>query len=132
MARKKERVDTSGQGSEGFSTLGGALAGLGFATMSTPEPAAPTAEVPSDAPDPGDLGSVRRVVLRLEKKGRRGKAVTLIEGLPSALLDGLGRDLKRTLGCGVSREEAVLVVQGDQRDRLEPLLRERGVGKVSR
>ena len=132
MARKKQRVDTSGQGGDGFSTLGGAFAGLGFAATSSPEPEVAAPPEPDEALDPGNLSAVRKVVLRLEKKGRRGKAVTLIEGLPENLVEVMARDLKRTLGCGVSCEGTALVVQGDQRDRLEPLFRERGVSKVSR
>lgn len=73
-----------------------------------------------------------RAVIRLERKGRRGKETTVVEhlGLPPAELERLCGDLKRALGCGGVVEGPSIILQGDLRKRVEPLLLARGVRKV--
>jgi translation initiation factor 1 len=75
---------------------------------------------------------VPRAVVRLERTGRGGKAVTVVEhlALETAARDEWLKALKAALGCGGTVEEERLVLQGDQRKRLPSLLRERGVKKV--
>jgi translation initiation factor 1 len=65
--------------------------------------------------------------LRLEKKGRGGKAVTVIDGLPNnaAFLQELAADLKRACGTGGAVAGTTVELQGDQRDRVRPLLQSR-------
>jgi translation initiation factor 1 len=67
-------------------------------------------------------------VLRLEKSGRRGKTVTVVDGLPrnGAFLTQLAKDLKRTCGSGGSAGEGRVEIQGDHRDTLRRLLGDRG------
>lgn len=74
-----------------------------------------------------------RAVVRMERKGRSGKEVTVIErlDLPPRDLEAWLKDLKASLGCGGSVEGATLVLQGDQRKRLPDLLAARGVRKVT-
>ena len=74
-----------------------------------------------------------RAVVRMERKGRGGKEVTLVEqlGLPPRELESWLKDLKGSLGCGGAIEGDALVLQGDQRKRLPGLLAERGVRKVT-
>jgi translation initiation factor 1 len=69
----------------------------------------------------------------MERKGRRGKEATVIEklGLAPAELDRWCRELKTSLGCGGSVEGEAIVLQGDLRQRLAPVLEKRGVGKVT-
>nr|HEX4315517.1 translation initiation factor [Kofleriaceae bacterium] len=71
--------------------------------------------------------------MRLERKQRRGKEVTVVDklGLPAAQLEDWCRELKQALGCGGSVDGDVIVLQGDLRQRIEPLLVARGVGKVT-
>ena len=71
--------------------------------------------------------------MRLEKKQRRGKEVTVIEklGLQTTELESWCKQLKQTLGCGGSVEEDTIVLQGDFRPRLAKLLTEMGVRKVT-
>ena len=73
-----------------------------------------------------------RAVIRIERKGRGGKEVTVVEGLdlPPAQLEEWLLALKHGLGCGGRREDEVLVLQGDQRERLGELLARRGVRKI--
>jgi translation initiation factor 1 len=62
--------------------------------------------------------------LRLEKKGRGGKTVTVVFGLPrnEAFLKDLAQELKRACGTGGSVLEDGVEVQGDMRDRVRALL----------
>ena len=67
-------------------------------------------------------------VLRLEKKGRGGKSVTVVAGLPknAAFLGALAAELKRSCGSGGTAAEEAVEIQGDQRERLRPLLTAKG------
>ena len=67
-------------------------------------------------------------VLRLEKKGRGGKTVTVVAGLPrnAAFLASLASELKRACGTGGTAQEDAVEIQGDQRERLRPLLSAKG------
>jgi translation initiation factor 1 len=69
-----------------------------------------------------------RCVLRLEKKGRAGKAVTVVADLPrnQEFLAALAAELKRACGTGGTVADAAVEIQGDQRDRLRPLLSAKG------
>jgi translation initiation factor 1 len=84
------------------------------------------------ATDAGRRGPARAVV-RIERSGRSGKAVTVIEHLqlPSGEREGWLRALKASLGCGGTLEGDAIVLQGDQRPRLPALLTGRGVRKVT-
>jgi translation initiation factor 1 len=75
-----------------------------------------------------------RAVVRLERKGRAGKDVTVVEklDLAGAELERWARELKGALGVGGGVEEGRIVLQGDVRARVEPALLARGVRKVVR
>jgi translation initiation factor 1 len=66
--------------------------------------------------------------LRLEKKGRGGKSVTVIFDLPAnaAFLKELAGDLKRACGTGGAVAGNTIEIQGDQRVRLRELLQGKG------
>jgi len=66
--------------------------------------------------------------LRLERKGRGGKSVTLVEGLPlnEDLLKDLAKELKRHCGVGGSVKNGMIEIQGDVRDSAIPLLQGKG------
>lgn len=67
-------------------------------------------------------------VLRLEKKGRGGKSVTVVAGLPrnQAFLASLAAELKRACGTGGTAADGAVEIQGDQRERLRSILAARG------
>jgi translation initiation factor 1 len=69
-----------------------------------------------------------RCVLRLEKKGRGGKTVTVVGGLPRnrEFVATLGSELKKACGTGGTTAEGAVEIQGDQRERLRPLLLAKG------
>jgi translation initiation factor 1 len=62
--------------------------------------------------------------LRLEKKGRGGKTVTVVYGLPrnEAFLKTLCGELKRACGTGGAVVDGSVEVQGELRDRVRDLL----------
>jgi len=66
--------------------------------------------------------------LRLEKKGRGGKTVSVIYDLPNnaAFLTALCQELKRACGAGGAVAEHAIELQGDQRDRIRALLLKKG------
>jgi len=74
-----------------------------------------------------------KAVVRMERAGRRGKEVTVIEqlDLPVEKREAWLKDLKATLGCGGAIEGTALVVQGDHRERVKKWLTKRGVKQVS-
>jgi translation initiation factor 1 len=64
-----------------------------------------------------------------ESKGRRGKTVTTISGLPfqGDDLKRLAGELKRRCGTGGSVKEGVVEIQGDHRDLMVAELEQRGL-----
>jgi translation initiation factor 1 len=66
--------------------------------------------------------------LRMEKKGRGGKAVTLIYDLPrnAGFLKELCQELKRVCGTGGAVKEDAIELQGELRDRVRALLLSKG------
>jgi translation initiation factor 1 len=62
--------------------------------------------------------------LRLETKGRGGKGVTVVYDLPNnaEFLKSLAQELKRACGVGGTVSGDTIELQGDQRERLRPLL----------
>lgn len=74
---------------------------------------------------PAGDGVVR---VRRETKGRGGKTVTVISGLPlaEAGVKALAGELKKRCGCGGTVKEGLIEIQGDHRDLLLAELAARG------
>jgi translation initiation factor 1 len=72
---------------------------------------------PAVAPPPSGDGIVR---VGRETKGRKGKGVTVIRGLPLSgdALDALATRLKKRCGSGGTVDEGAIEIQGDHRDLL--------------
>jgi translation initiation factor 1 len=66
------------------------------------------------------------ILCKYEK--RRGKPLTILEGYTGAESDfsALARELKTTLGVGGSVKDGSIIIQGDYRDRIMEILREKG------
>ncbi|MEZ5317943.1 MAG: translation initiation factor [Vicinamibacterales bacterium] len=97
-------------------------------------PAGASSPAPAGPPDtPPMPHAVTRAVVRLERRGRGGKEVTVVEqlGLPAAELHAWLTALKGQLGCGGAVEGDALLLQGDHRRRLAALLTARGVKRVT-
>ena len=84
------------------------------------------------APEPPPPKGPARAVIRMERKQRGGKEVTVVDklGLRPPELEKWCRELKQALGCGGSVDGETIILQGDLRPRLPALLTSRGVGKV--
>jgi translation initiation factor 1 len=76
-------------------------------------------------PLPAKDGFIR---LRRETKGRNGKGVTIIEGLPldDQALASLAKQLKNKCGCGGTTRAGLIEIQGEQRQLLQALLEQQG------
>lgn len=77
--------------------------------------------------------SQQHLKVSLDKKNRKGKKVSLVEGFTGSGEDlkDLSRVLKTACGVGGSVVEGNILIQGDFRDRLVNLLTEKGY-KVKR
>jgi translation initiation factor 1 len=66
--------------------------------------------------------------LRVERKGRGGKTVTVIDGFPrnAEFAAALAQELKRNCGAGGALKDDALALQGDLRDRVRELLTRKG------
>jgi translation initiation factor 1 len=117
-----------------------------------PGPAAPAA--PAKLAKVAKEPAPPRAVVRMERKGRGGKEVTVVAltrpappgrgaggsgsgsgndklALPPAELERWCRDLKQALGCGGTVDGDQIVLQGDLRPRIGAVLEARGVSRVT-
>lgn len=122
MAKKRDAIDTSGARP---------LTHSPFAALGTP-PAAEAAEAAPPAPPPGPLRFPDKVVVRRETKGRGGKTVTRIRGLPAEHREALADRMKRALGCGATVEDDDVVLLGSLVDRAADWLASAGASRVVR
>lgn len=126
---KKSRIDTHAA----TPLENNALAGLGALMADVPEgDTASQAPEHDRAPSSTEAKLGSKLVVRREKKGRGGKAATIIEGLTLDAddLDAFARRMRKDLGCGAHVEGRNVVLQGAQTDRARAWLLERGANKV--
>ena len=77
-------------------------------------------------PKKGHDGKGKTVRIRMDMKGRKGKQVTLVEGLQHNpdTTEEIARILKQHCGAGGTVKGGVIEIQGDQRRRVAQKLRE--------
>ena len=77
------------------------------------EPAAETA--PEEAPAAGTAAETARLDILLDKKGRKGKAATIVCGftVDADAVDAIAAELKKKLGTGGSSRGGEILIQGD-------------------
>ncbi len=76
----------------------------------------------------------QKLKIRLEKKHRAGKTVTLVEGFVGMEgdLEELGKKIKTFCGTGGSAKDSEIIVQGDQRDKVLQWLLKNGYPKTKK
>lgn len=100
-----------------------ALAGLrdsGVLPEGEPEPV---------AGEPAEMEAVQqgRLHVSIDRKGRKGKTATIIEGFDNGeLAAGTAAELKRALGTGGSVRGCEVLVQGDVADKVREFLKRKG------
>ena len=116
-AKKSDRSISRGAGSR-----------LVYSTDPEPEPEQSAPALPRNPAAPFAVQGTQPVRVRLEKKGRKGKTVSIITGVksPDVGKRALAKHLKNKLGSGGAVKGADIEIQGDQRERLVALLNELG------
>ena len=101
---------------------------LVYSTDPEPEPEQAPLELPRNPAAPFAVQGTQPVRVRLERKGRKGKVVSIITGVisPDVGKRALAKYVKDKLGCGGAVKGGDIEIQGDQRDRLVALLNELG------
>jgi translation initiation factor 1 len=76
----------------------------------------------------------QRLRVLLDRKQRKGKEVTLVDGYvgPEEDLKTLGKRLKSQCGVGGSVKDGQIILQGDQRDQVVELLISEGFSDTKR
>lgn len=101
------------------------------AKQPTPKESAPKKKLPkvvASAEDTKNWGT--KLVLSREKKGRGGKTVTRITGLPKARLEVVAKKMKKSLGCGASVDGNDVLLHGTLTERGAEWLRGQGAKRV--
>ncbi len=83
-------------------------------------------DTPPGVDGPSSVNAIVRI--HRQSKGRNGKPVSIITGVPLAgsELKQLAKELKAKCGVGGSIENHDILIQGDQRDKLKSLLEAKG------
>lgn len=77
-----------------------------------------------ETPEP----SRQRLVVRIDRRQRAGKQVTLVDGFVGSAddLNALAKTLKVKCGVGGTAKDSQITIQGDLRDKVTSLLTEMG------
>lgn len=129
MSKKKSTYTTStddGATDNPFAALGGLTnlpSGEGLGREETED---------ADEDDDGFDPAREKLYVSIDRKGRKGKPVTLIEGFSGSeeRMDALAKALKTRVGAGGAVKSGNIEIQGKRRDKVIELLRELGYVKV--
>lgn len=84
-------------------------------------------EVPEDSEEASDIWlQDEPIICKYEK--RKGKPITILEGYTGAMEDFklLAKELKTTLSVGGSFKDDKIIIQGDYRDKIMQILKDKG------
>lgn len=95
-------------------------------------PSEPPAALEASAAEPALVTPCGKIVVRRETKGRGGKTVTRISGLPEALREPYAARMKKALGCGAVVEGEHVLLLGSLVDRAADWLEAEGASRVVR
>lgn len=71
----------------------------------------------------------QQVTIRIDRKGRKGKSVTVVEGLsvnPDHLAE-IAKELKQSIGTGGTAKQGRIEIQGEHRDNVATILQQKGI-----
>jgi translation initiation factor 1 len=140
MGKKKRRQQQGVLGKQGSREdpftggLGDLLVAQGLTASSDTAEQGPAEQHSNTSPSEDVVARAQRWIVRISKKGRGGREATLLSarGLPEGEdLSSLARRIRKQMGCGASLEGPEVLVQGDQRERLELWLIKQGARKVT-
>ena len=100
-----------------------------FTALGNPENAP---EIENEESDRGDdlfiEAKFQKIRIYLDRKKRKGKGVTIIEGLEASqdYMETLTKEFKKKCGVGGSVKDGLILIQGDQKNRLKELMINRG------
>ena len=98
---------------------------LGVVYSTNPDFKYTTEEAPEqETLDPGK----QRLIVRIDRRQRAGKQVTLVEGFVGTHddLSALAKTLKTKCGVGGTAKDGEITIQGDLRDKVTALLQSMG------
>ncbi len=74
----------------------------------------------------------QKITIRLDRKHRAGKVVTLITGFDADhnTIESVGKELKKYCGTGGSVEEHEVLIQGDAREKVHQWLKKNGYKNI--
>ena len=68
----------------------------------------------------------QKLKIKLDKKNRGGKVVTIIEGFRGSGIEDLAKSLKSMCGTGGAAKDGEIIIQGDNRDKIKLWLLKNG------
>lgn len=94
-----------------------------------PQDETPEETAPAPAEDSAASVEKARLDILLDKKGRKGKAATIVCGftIGDDAVEEVAARLKKRLGTGGSARGGEILIQGDKRQQVEAALREMGL-----
>ena len=74
----------------------------------------------------------QQLYVSLDKKHRGGKVVTVIAGYRGTDIEDTGKELKKYCGTGGSVKDGIIIVQGDNREKIIVWLSKKGYKHVKK
>lgn len=84
--------------------------------------------VPPVEEEPAWTPNKETVYIYKDRKMRKGKTVTAIEGIdaPDEILEQLAKELKTSCGAGGSIKDGLIIIQGDFKQKIKTFLDQKG------
>ena len=76
--------------------------------------------------------SMQNLKIKLDTKQRAGKSVTIVEGFEGGGIEDFGKSLKNFCGTGGSVKDGVIIVQGDNREKVFQFLLKGGYKNIKK